>query len=1402
MAIQRLSSKVVSSLRTDVTVTTTAQCVTELVLNSIDAGATSIAVRVDLKKYKIQVIDNGRGLSLSDMNVVGTRYMTSKCHSLQDLKSNLSHFGFRGEALSSISEVCGVLTVVSRHQDSEETYCKLFIQGVPHKAGKSQQQRASCGTTITVADFLYNRPVRRARAKYALEIEEIKSYIECVALINYQVSFSLRNDVNNEIILQTQRCRDIPSAFGGLFGHDIAKHLVPVENNFGPFKVVGYISNEAHLLKNLQFIYVNRRLVLKTKLHKLVNSLMARSAILKSNNVQPIPISKEMNHSAFLAFDPPKRDKHAIFILNVSCPFSEYDITLDPRKTLIEFCNWDSLLSCFKSLLRKFIERESNHEGEQSSQWSCKPTQRRQTVVDEINQLAREEALTSHVTAPSQECVDTRALTRVVYGLPARRDQVKLSVDSANECFLSTVSSDLCSGWKKDVERKDDPRSQPIFTENPFPPLSGNEPSNDKLKTKPSEFSIDTDSMSTVKWKSKNSVNKKELQESPVLFKKPVKGFTTKPCYFEDRYRGIPDCPVSRSKSFKDAADTSPVDALSNIKEIRRKKLLQNLNKFSFKKANAKPLLSKMEVQNNLPKPCNEQYDSFIRPETIPRLCGEKPCHENILTSGAMQTVMTPANTDCAVDLISVQATCQSSIRSSEGLLKSSNMAKPSNNPPFRDSSDGNAVNKGVDNFNVLTSNMPQLDSLYQGSQENYPEILHVPSTAKCMNFVSVEDMIVTEDACDESQESLRIDQNWYDSSIVDYRDLLRVARPSFHQGCRTDFGNKLPVESVLPSGMVRTLNLAAPKTSVPPVFANDFKERKTPEIIKTSPPKTSLKPFLFSERADNVMTRRKLVDYDSSPTSSQESTVTLKDPDMHHAGSQLMKRVSGEISQEIVQKKICLSPKLSLVSEEVEPTICNLSKAACNETHNSAPTVNKVLNLQGDSFSKLDAVSFLSDTNCQIFSDNERSGTVSSKCEVYSEPLSSKRPDETATLNLLTQCETAVDQASTSGGSMNAGDEKNNFYDDTSHWIERHDDVGKPFYIHRISGMTTYNRPNDENVGAFKLNDRFACLPKGMSPIFMDKMSKELTSSPSITHFREEDLSSVKWESDAKLWPLIDQLFSEADKFTSNTCSESQISNATVENQAQSDIKVYNVMFPYSFSKDIFHNLKVLGQLDNKFIVTSGEVEKNREVIMLFDQHAVHERIRVESLTHEYKQHDGSALWKSAPVEPALPLPLSLIEVRILQSYQSKMESLGFHFTVIDSNTVSVLRVPTCLLLRENREVTGRGVSVLRQHLESLIREQVDCLLNTRGAGTGHPTIIQSVISSEACKGAVKFGHSLTISDCQAFLHNLSSCDLPFQCAHGRPSLMPIVDLSLLKQRPPRKRLNFQRLKIPRKRD
>ncbi|KAJ8880612.1 hypothetical protein PR048_017082 [Dryococelus australis] len=117
--------------------------------------------------------------------------MTSKCHSLKDLQSRLTHFGFRGEALASLREVTGFLTIECRPTGSDETYCKTFIRGKPYQAAVSETKRQSSGTTVTAVEFMYNLPVRRKRIKEAIDLEEIKFQLECIAVIHPQVQFML-----------------------------------------------------------------------------------------------------------------------------------------------------------------------------------------------------------------------------------------------------------------------------------------------------------------------------------------------------------------------------------------------------------------------------------------------------------------------------------------------------------------------------------------------------------------------------------------------------------------------------------------------------------------------------------------------------------------------------------------------------------------------------------------------------------------------------------------------------------------------------------------------------------------------------------------------------------------------------------------------------------------------------------------------------------------------------------------------------------------------------------------------------------------------------------------------------------------------------------------------------------
>lgn len=95
-------------------VLTLATAVKELLENSLDAGASSVEIRlVEHGSTVVEVSDNGSGVAEADMAGLTAKHHTSKLRQFTDLAS-VQTFGFRGEALSSLCALARV-TVSTRH---------------------------------------------------------------------------------------------------------------------------------------------------------------------------------------------------------------------------------------------------------------------------------------------------------------------------------------------------------------------------------------------------------------------------------------------------------------------------------------------------------------------------------------------------------------------------------------------------------------------------------------------------------------------------------------------------------------------------------------------------------------------------------------------------------------------------------------------------------------------------------------------------------------------------------------------------------------------------------------------------------------------------------------------------------------------------------------------------------------------------------------------------------------------------------------------------------------------------------------------------------------------------------------------------------------------------------------
>lgn len=303
------------------------------------------------------MVDNGNGLSYDDLCLAGGRYMTSKCHTVDDINTHLKYFGYRGEAIASIVDVSGTVELCSRHKLSQNTYSKIFHNGKAMPVTASKSHRPSVGTTVSIHDFFYNMPVRKKGISATFELEQVKRVVESIALINPSVSFSVRNDATGGCVLQTHKTDSVMSRFGLLFGRDKTSALKAVSLSQAGFELSGFMSTDGHHNKSLQFIYVNGRIVKKTPLHSCMNNMLANSLLTRklSRVIIESNLRKERESGSELLSPRRTSDLFGMYVLHIKCLRSEYDICLEPAKTLIEFKDWDRITSAVEELVQDFI---------------------------------------------------------------------------------------------------------------------------------------------------------------------------------------------------------------------------------------------------------------------------------------------------------------------------------------------------------------------------------------------------------------------------------------------------------------------------------------------------------------------------------------------------------------------------------------------------------------------------------------------------------------------------------------------------------------------------------------------------------------------------------------------------------------------------------------------------------------------------------------------------------------------------------------------------------------------------------------------------------------------------------------------------------------------------------------
>ncbi|XP_060750778.1 DNA mismatch repair protein Mlh3 isoform X1 [Tachysurus vachellii] len=1126
--IKSLSKEVQSQLRSGVAIFSLQQCVEELLLNSIDAGATCVAVQIDIEACKIQVLDNGSGMDRDNMERVGIRYSTSKCKSIEDLE-NLCFYGFRGEAIASMATMSAMVEITSRTKMSVKTFVKRFYEGKGSDVFEAQTTRPSAGTTVLICNFFHNMPVRRKRMDSVLEVERVRQRVEAISLMHPSVSFTVKRDGSGTLLIQLPKARNTYYRFVQIHGLNRAQKLGELNYSFGQFEITGHVGREGHYNKSLQFLFVNGRLLLKTRLHKLLNCLLRRlSNVQNSNpNVPTVVSSPKQKSSA---------DLHGVYIINIKCPYLEYDVCLEPAKTLIEFRNWDSVLLGIEEGIKAFLTKEN--------------------LVSECSMSDVQNVTNKESTSGWNVNIE---------------DAGKLAVDEIKD------------------RRQDEEMSEPEPEQSDSKTYSDSDPEKDV----------------------KNDAVEKPLQDM------------------------LENCPDTQCTAMDDSISPFCVKSKDfRIAAIDHKVAHDSLRCFTEPSLSHAPKrkLTLLSAQNHTAYSCDyEPKIAKVTPHRKLTLSFETGSLDKFKRLFGKEVELKPQTTNTQIP----DVLCRTDSLGGCALNASNNLV----------CSESMHVEDRVDRF------LPRENSVFKKSQCSSADKRNRISLAtKLFRKVECEDKIYTQ--TDETNHGTQ------DSD----------SRP-----------NSLSVQ----------LN-------------NDIFSH--PSII-----------------AENSITTEPYED-----DQSDEPTFTAP---------------KGQ--------EMSTSTSASTTTEDSELT-----------KNTTSP---KPQNPQG-----------------QILDPASQHDLLPSKTGNEEQAANESR-----------------------------GQESDEVTPGSSDWLTHYDDsLGKMVYINPVTGLSKYADPslketqvpcstNLTNMAVSvvsKTGFEYRCYPFQTDLVlpFLPKPRAERVCS-TIENGGPGSLSTLysEWNNPVFVRPpqvALDVTSGQAEGFA---------------------VKIHNILFPYRFTKEMIHSMKVIHQVDKKFLAclinTADTTEPSKDdgnLLVLVDQHAAHERVRLEGLVTESHEDDPDTPGKKrlcgSSVSPPLEIHVTEDEIRLLRLYQLSLRDLALEisFPQTDKPCVLVERLPTCFVEKENTEKRRGRRSVIKSIAEEYIREHIEALRSTGRVKSTLPLSVHNVLASQACHGAIKFNDVLSKEECCSLVASLSSCQLPFQCAHGRPSILPLADLLHLEDGQDRPKPNLRKLR------
>lgn len=308
--IRLLPEQLVNQIAAGEVIERPASALKELLENAIDAGATRISIELERGGLSSLIVsDNGRGMSCDELPVAVQRHATSKLP--DDDLFQITHFGFRGEALPSIGAVSS-LSLTSRVGDVEHGWRLDIVHGA---VGVPRPAACAIGTRIEITDLFGSVPARLKFLKTErTEAGQCIDVVRRLAMCRPDIGFQMSDSGKAVFSLPSQPLSDegARQRLSALVGRTFADEAIAIDS----------WRDEMHLTGLAGLPTMNRQ---------------TASHIYLFVNDRPVRDRQLLGAVRAGYQDMLPRGRHPVLVLFLSMPPGDVDVNVHPAKAEVRF---------------------------------------------------------------------------------------------------------------------------------------------------------------------------------------------------------------------------------------------------------------------------------------------------------------------------------------------------------------------------------------------------------------------------------------------------------------------------------------------------------------------------------------------------------------------------------------------------------------------------------------------------------------------------------------------------------------------------------------------------------------------------------------------------------------------------------------------------------------------------------------------------------------------------------------------------------------------------------------------------------------------------------------------------------------------------------------------------------